>query len=56
MAMGEIALFPAVRSADPQDWILANGTSCRHQIQDGASRNARHLVEILLDCLAEESS
>lgn len=51
MTMGEIALFPAVRSADPQDWILANGTSCRHQIADGASRNAQHLVEILLKCL-----
>ena len=55
IAMGEISLFPAVRAACPQDWILANGTSCRHQIADGTSRNARHVVEILLDCLAEAS-
>lgn len=55
MAIGEVGLLPAVRSAENQDWILANGTSCRHQIVDGASRQARHLVEILLDCLVEET-
>jgi Fe-S oxidoreductase len=55
MAMGEIGLLPSVRSAEHQDWIMANGTSCRHQIFDGAAREARHLVEILLDCLSEES-
>lgn len=54
MAMGEFALFPAVRSSEPHDWIMANGTSCRHQILDGASREAKHLVEILLDCLDDE--
>ena len=34
-----------------QHMIVADGTSCRHQISDGAGREARHLVEILADAL-----
>ena len=33
--MGELSLFPAVRSAGGDDLIVADGTSCRHQIADG---------------------
>ncbi len=46
-AMGELALLPAVRAADPDDLIVADGTSCRHQIADGAQRTALHVARVL---------
>jgi Fe-S oxidoreductase len=51
LAMGEAALFPAVRAAAPDDLVVADGTSCRHQIQDGTGREARHVARVLADCL-----
>jgi FAD/FMN-containing dehydrogenase/Fe-S oxidoreductase len=51
MAVGELVLFPAVRKADADTIIAAAGTSCRHQIKDGTSRQALHPVEILFDAL-----
>ncbi|SFA96976.1 FAD/FMN-containing dehydrogenase [Poseidonocella pacifica] len=45
-AMGELSLFPAVRSADPGTLLIANGTSCRHQIADGTGRRALHIAEL----------
>jgi FAD/FMN-containing dehydrogenase/Fe-S oxidoreductase len=47
IAMGELSLLPAVRKASADDLIVADGTSCRHQIHDGASREALHVVRIL---------
>ncbi|MGE3916961.1 MAG: (Fe-S)-binding protein [Hyphomicrobiaceae bacterium] len=52
MAMGELALLPAVRKAEPGDLIAADGFSCRHQIRDGADREARHVAVILRQALA----
>lgn len=52
MQMGELALLPAVRAADPSTVVIANGTSCRHQIRDGARRDGRHLAQVLRDALA----
>ena len=47
MAIGELILLPTVRKI-PKDAILsAAGTSCRHQILDGASRKAIHPSEVL---------
>ena len=46
-AMGELSLLPAVRAAAPDALIVANGTSCRHQIADGAGRQALHIAEVL---------
>ncbi len=46
--MAELSLLPAVRKAGPDDLIVADGTSCRHQIHDGAGREAIH-VALLLD-------
>lgn len=43
MKIGELVLLPAVRSTDAV--IVADGTSCRHQIYDGAQRRALHLSE-----------
>lgn len=47
MAMAEASLLPAVRGAAPDTAIVANGTSCRHQILDGAGRPAQHLAHVL---------
>jgi FAD/FMN-containing dehydrogenase/Fe-S oxidoreductase len=50
MAIGERVLFPAVRkAADSQ--IVAPGFSCRHQIEHGTGRTARHPVQILAENL-----
>ncbi|MDI1338098.1 MAG: FAD-linked oxidase C-terminal domain-containing protein [Lacunisphaera sp.] len=45
--IGELVLFPAVRSAPADTLVAAPGTSCRHQIKDGTGRTALHPVEIL---------
>jgi len=50
MQMAELSLLPAVRR-NPDAIILADGTSCRHQIAHGAGRQARH-VAVLLDELS----
>ncbi len=41
MAMAEIALLPAIRTAPDGALIVAAGTSCRHQIRDGTGRTGR---------------
>lgn len=51
MAMAELKLLPAVRAAGPDTILVADGTSCRHQIADGAGRTARHAVEVLAESL-----
>jgi Fe-S oxidoreductase len=45
--MGELALFPAVREADASAIVVADGTSCRHQIADGTDRDAIHVARLL---------
>ncbi|MCM5663340.1 FAD-binding and (Fe-S)-binding domain-containing protein [Galbibacter mesophilus] len=47
MAIGELRLFPAVRKAPSDTIIVANGTSCRHQIKDGTARDAAHPITLL---------
>ncbi len=51
MAMGELALLPAVRKAGVGDLIAADGFSCRHQIADGTGRDAQHVARILVAAL-----
>ncbi|MFQ3623824.1 MAG: FAD-linked oxidase C-terminal domain-containing protein, partial [Acetobacteraceae bacterium] len=46
-AMAELTLLPAVRAADPHTLIVANGTSCRHQIADLAPREALNPARVL---------
>src|SRR5229473_1017300 len=41
LKMAELSLLPAVRKAEADTLILADGTSCRHQIQDGTGRELR---------------
>jgi Fe-S oxidoreductase len=50
-AMAEAGLLPAVRKAAPDDLIVADGTSCRHQIADLSGRVAMHSVRVLADRL-----
>jgi FAD/FMN-containing dehydrogenase/Fe-S oxidoreductase len=47
LAMGELSLLPAVRKADANTLIVADGTSCRHQIHDGTGRDALHVARVL---------
>ncbi|HVZ54187.1 MAG TPA: heterodisulfide reductase-related iron-sulfur binding cluster, partial [Pseudolabrys sp.] len=47
LKMGELSLLPAVRKADADTLIVADGTSCRHQIHDGAARDALHVARVL---------
>ena len=51
LAMGELSLLPAVRKADADTIIVADGTSCRHQIHDGAGREAVHVARVLAKSL-----
>lgn len=53
-AMAELTLLPAVRLAAADDLIVADGTSCRHQISDGSGRTARHVVEVLAEALSTD--
>jgi FAD/FMN-containing dehydrogenase/Fe-S oxidoreductase len=46
-AMAEASLLPAVRAAGAEDWVVADGTSCRHQIADLGGRRAVHSVVVL---------
>jgi Fe-S oxidoreductase len=47
MEMAELSLLPAVRRADEKTLIVADGTSCRHQIKDGTERSALHVTRVL---------
>ena len=47
LKMGELSLLSAVRKADADALIVADGTSCRHQIHDGAGRAALHVARVL---------
>ena len=50
MHMAELSLLPAVRNS-PGAIIVADGTSCRHQIHDGAAREAKHAIRVLAEHL-----
>ena len=44
--MAELSLLPTIRKS-PDSWVVADGTSCRHQIHDGTQRDAVHIAQIL---------
>ncbi|MEY2661220.1 MAG: hypothetical protein RLZZ123_2392, partial [Pseudomonadota bacterium] len=46
MQMAELSLLPALRSS-PDALVVADGTSCRHQIRDGSQRHAIHVASLL---------
>jgi Fe-S oxidoreductase len=47
MRMAELALLPRVRASSADTLIVADGTSCRHQIREGAARDAIHVARVL---------
>jgi FAD/FMN-containing dehydrogenase/Fe-S oxidoreductase len=51
MAMAELSLLPAVRKIDANTIMVADGTSCRHQIHDGAGVEAVHVAKVLARAL-----
>jgi Fe-S oxidoreductase len=52
MKMAETSLLPAVRAASADTIVVADGTSCRHQIEHGAQRSALHVARVLERALA----
>jgi len=55
-AIGERVLLPAVRRADPDTLIVADGFSCREQISQCTGRQALHLAELLQMAMRQERS
>jgi hypothetical protein len=51
MAMAELALLPAMRVVPPDALLVADGTSCRHQIKHGTDREALHVARVLENAL-----
>ena len=47
LKMAELSLLPAVRKAATGTLIVADGTSCRHQIHDGSGREALHVARVV---------
>ncbi len=56
MAMAELSLLPSIRAADDNTVLATDGFSCRHQIEHGTGRSARHVAQILDDALAEPNA
>ena len=51
MSIGAQTLFPAIREQSGDFAVVAEGVSCRQQIQDGTGKRAMHLVEVLAEAL-----
>ena len=49
--MAELSLLPTIRASSKDTLLIANGTSCRHQIRDGAKRESRHIACVLQQAL-----
>jgi Fe-S oxidoreductase len=47
LRIAELALLPKVRAAAPDTLIVADGFSCREQIEALAARRTLHLAEVL---------
>jgi len=56
MRIGERVLLPAVREADRETLIIADGFSCREQIAQSTGRQALHLAEVLQMAMRHASS
>ncbi|MFC7306356.1 FAD-binding and (Fe-S)-binding domain-containing protein [Streptomyces monticola] len=55
VACADEQLLPSVRGADPDAVVLADGFSCRTQLEQLGGRRGRHLAEVLADALTEET-
>jgi len=45
--MANLSLIPAINNCNEKDFIIANGTSCRHQISDLSEKKGKHVSELL---------
>ncbi len=45
--MANLSLIPAINNSGEKDFIVANGTSCRHQISDLSEKRGKHVSELL---------
>jgi Fe-S oxidoreductase len=52
--IAQATLLPAIRNAPGDALVIADGTSCRHQIKDGAGRNPLHVARVLRRALKAE--
>jgi Fe-S oxidoreductase len=55
MKMAEASVLPEVRKS-PDAIVIADGTSCRHQIADGTGRAAWHVARVLEAALSDSSA
>jgi Fe-S oxidoreductase len=55
LKMAELSLLPRVRAADANVLIVADGTSCRTQINDGTGREGWHVARVLERALASSA-
>ena len=51
MKMAQERLFPALEKSDDDDSVVITGVSCKQQINDGTSKNARFLPEVLAEAI-----
>ena len=51
MKMAELSLLPTIRNSSNGTLLVADGTSCRHQIADGTGRQAIHVARLLAEAL-----
>ncbi|HUJ01117.1 MAG TPA: FAD-linked oxidase C-terminal domain-containing protein [Usitatibacter sp.] len=56
MACAERVLLPAVRAADAQTLVIANGFSCREQVEQATGKRPLHLAEVIAMALRDRSS
>ena len=47
--MAYLSLVPKINNSSENDYVIANGTSCRHQISDFTSKKPKHISELLFN-------
>ena len=49
--IAERGLFPALRAGGRDSWVIADGFSCREQIEQGTGRGTVHVADLAAACL-----
>ena len=47
--MAYLSLVPKINNSSENDYVIANGTSCRHQISDFTNKKPKHISELLFN-------
>jgi len=47
--MAHLTLIPTINNSSEEDYVVANGTSCRHQISDFSNKKPKHISELLFN-------